>query len=159
MLAAFLHLDNLAWLLVGKGKKGLQVVGFKNSSILKHDQSLYKYYDKNVHHIFDDSGTLSCCKTPYDVVHTPDTNCQNIPEEELFDFSEGEIDEIGFLLSSDDICNVNENESVQNVPDKLIDLADISAFFSEEKMSPLEKTVCGHYKDLLKTQRIDLSIL
>lgn len=123
---------------------------------MKHDLSLYKYYDENVHHIFDDSGTLSCCKTPYDIVHTPDTNCQNIPEEELSDFSEGEIDEIDFLLSSDDICNVNENESVQNVPDKLIDLADIPALFSEEKMSPLDKTVCGHYKDLLKTQRIDL---
>jgi len=48
-------------------KKGLHVIGFKKSTILKHNESLYKYYDEKPNDNFDESGKFACCKTQFDI--------------------------------------------------------------------------------------------
>ena len=48
-------------------KKGLRVIGFKKSTILKHNESLYKYYDEKPNDNFDESGKFACCKTQFDI--------------------------------------------------------------------------------------------
>jgi len=73
-----------------KEKKGLRVIGFNMSSILKHDQSLYTYYDDNADIMFDDNtGNCSCCKQHYTALNNHNAKFESIPEDELSDFSDG----------------------------------------------------------------------
>ena len=83
-----------------KEKKGLQIIGFQQNAVLKHDASLYKYYENN--YLMEFCEDLSCCKKNFNIQNTCSTNTVvDLQEEELSDFSDGEIDEIDFLISNE----------------------------------------------------------
>ncbi|CAG2191642.1 unnamed protein product [Mytilus edulis] len=147
------HFDNWVWLLVEQEKKGLRIIGFNESSIMRHDPGLYKYYD-HTQSKFDDIDFL-CCKQHFNTVNN--IPCISVIEplhEELSDFSDGEIDEMDFLLSTEHI-ELDETETIM-VQEKFIDISKITDIFSIETEAPFEQSVCAYYKELLKTQRIDI---
>ena len=134
-------------------KKGLRIIGFNESSIMRHEPGLYKYYD-HTQSKFDDINFL-CCKQNFNTVN--DIPCISVIEplhEELSDFSDGEIDEMDFLLSNEHI-ELDETETIL-VEEKIIDISEITDIFSIETEAPFELSVCAYYKELLKTQRIDI---
>lgn len=137
-------------------KKGLRIIGFHPACVLKHDQSLYDYYnnvDSNVN--FDDC--LGCCKYNIDEVKQQGVaeSHYTSPNHELSDFSEDELNEIDFLLSSDaDLMAIGEtgNETEKNIEaevEKVIDVTEISVLFCGEKTAPRDQVISLHYQNLI----------
>ncbi|CAC5417224.1 PIF1 [Mytilus coruscus] len=127
-------------------KKGLRVIGFNRSSVLKHEASLYQFYDASNNNEFDNSGKLTCCKIVFNNTegNSVDTIENSNLDDELSDFSDGEIEEIDFLLSKDtDITEPCEPDQIQEL---FIDLTEISALFSDLNTAPIDKT-CGNISE------------
>ncbi|CAC5389310.1 PIF1 [Mytilus coruscus] len=121
-------------------KKGLRVIGFNRSSVLKHEASLYQFYDASNNNEFDNSGKLTCCKIVFNNTegNSVDTIENSNLDDELSDFSDGEIEEIDFLLSKDtDITEPCEPDQIQEL---FIDLTEIPALFSDLNTAPIDKS-------------------
>ena len=58
--------------------------------------------------------------------------------------------------NDNDLYDEREETVNETVLDKIIDLADITALFSVEKLSAVDQTLCTYYKNLLENQRNDL---
>ncbi|VDI07921.1 Hypothetical predicted protein [Mytilus galloprovincialis] len=107
-------------------KKGLRVIGFKRSLVLKHEDSLYKFYDTSNNNEFDNSVNLTCCniKSNNTEGNSEDPNENSDVDDELSDFSDGEIEEIDFLLSKDHDITDEPCEPDQEL---FVDLKEIEA--------------------------------
>ncbi|XP_063406721.1 uncharacterized protein LOC134690660 [Mytilus trossulus] len=126
-------------------KKGLRVIGFKRSSVLRHEDSLYKFYDTSNNNEFDNSGNLTCCNIKFNNTdrNSEDPDVNSDVDDELSDFSDGEIEEIDFLLSKDDDITEEQCEPDQEL---FIDLREIEALFSNLNATPTDKLINEHYK-------------
>lgn len=142
-------------------KKGLRVIGFNKSCILKHENILYTYYENCDEVQFDDSGKLSCCKLEINTC-TENKTCQQfsihtdtLHEEQLSDFSDGEYEEIEFLLSHDsDVSDLHVTE-IEHITDHFIDIADISSIFVESEVGTqpvANQTMQAKFKDIFTNQ-------
>ncbi|KAJ8311488.1 hypothetical protein KUTeg_010843 [Tegillarca granosa] len=83
-------------------KKELRVLGFNESSVLKHDPALYQFYKNTDAKDFDIQGKLDCCRVVNSCSESIKQHSVSESEtEELSDFSDNEMSEIDFLLSPD----------------------------------------------------------
>ncbi|CAG2223715.1 PIF1 [Mytilus edulis] len=102
-------------------KKGLRVIGFKRSSVLKHEDSLYQFYDTSNNNDFDNSGNLTCCKVVFN-----NTEGISVETNENSDLDDEEIEEIDYLLSKDTDITDEPCEPDQEL---FVDLKEIAALF------------------------------
>lgn len=138
-------------------KKGLRVLGFNDSSVIKHDPNLYQFYENTGIPKFDTQGNLGCCRAMYSYSDT--TGEHNISEgeighDELSDFSDNEMSEIDFLLSPDsDVVEPTHHEPFEEI----IDNAQISALFkSESQLAPSDKILSNIFENILQKQPNEL---
>ncbi|KAJ8310830.1 hypothetical protein KUTeg_012695 [Tegillarca granosa] len=98
-----------------------------------------------------------CCKYNIDEVKQQGVaeSHYTSPNHELSDFSEDELNEIDFLLSSDaDLMAIGEtgNETEKNIEaevEKVIDVTEISVLFCGEKTAPRDQVISLHYQNLI----------
>lgn len=132
-------------------KKGLRIMGFNPSCVIKHEKILYDFYDDCVKchkNFFQDT---TCCKIDFVPSQTEEKAHPAISifeeGEELSDFSDTEIEEIDFLMSSDsDVLDPEEQVH------KVINMNEICSIFSGEKVSPREKLVSSYFKSLTENR-------
>jgi len=139
-------------------KKGLRPIGFNKTSILKHDSSLYQYYNEKYDSKFDTD--LSCCRVSFDdITFTNNPNLSMVGdsqlEEDLSDFSDAEIEQINVMLSDD--TDITEETEIQ-VQDKFVDIADISALFVTTDTSTTEQSISSYYQQIIATQMNDAKL-
>ncbi|CAG2248558.1 unnamed protein product [Mytilus edulis] len=127
-------------------KKGLRVIGFKRSSVLKHEDSLYQFYDTSTNNGFDNSWYLTCCNIKFNNTegNYVDPYENSDLDVKLSGFSDGEIEEIDFLLSRDHDITDEPCEPDQEL---FVDLKEIAALFSDLNATPIDKVVNEHYKN------------
>ncbi|XP_071166174.1 uncharacterized protein [Mytilus edulis] len=135
-----------------KEKKGLRILGFNSKSVMRHDESLYKFYSENSITVYEKQ--LSCCKKDFEVplndIAFNDAE-QEIVFDDLSDFCVEEIEEIDFLLSDDlEICDPPETSPVSLETKNDINLDAISELFSGQKISPLDQKSSSSYLLLSK---------
>ncbi|CAG2207257.1 PIF1 [Mytilus edulis] len=135
-----------------KEKKGLRILGFNSKSVMRHDESLYKFYSESSITVYEKQ--LSCCKKDFEVslnnIALNDAE-QEIDIDDLSDFCVEEIEEIDFLLSDDlEICDPPETSPVSLETKNDINLDAISELFSGQKISPLDQKSSSSYLLLSK---------
>ena len=147
-------------------KKGLRVIGFNKSCILKHESSLYSFYENCDEGEFDDSGKLSCCKVEIKVENetSEQLSIETHHEEQLSDFSDGELEEIEFLFSNDsDVSDLHVTDT-ENISDHFIDIDDISEIFAKSEegtpqgMPVANQTLHAKFKEIFANQPNKLQV-
>ena len=140
-------------------KKGLRVLGFSNSSVIKHDHSLYEFYENTKACIpsFNAQGNLACCRAVYSDAKSEHALLENETTcsygEELSDFSDNELSEIDFLLCPDsDVLETTHHEPLEEI----IDLSQISALFKSKSMAPSDVLLSHMFEDILQKQPDEL---